>query len=1426
MCTLDFVEFYVLMDNDRGNRNTRSLHTINLSDFEYFCDTQSRRSPENQPNMSDDEQERRGSSAQFSAGVNTNQDQVQYNSTTAPNIDVNALIMSMNNLMQQNATIMQMLAKNTTLTAPAPVQSYTVMPDFSKIIPNFNGTDLLQSKSWIEGIESAAMLHNWPPEFKLQTAKMHLIDAAASWYEARRHDLTVWDNFKSAFVNTFVHEKNLTSLWKAMTSRTQGPREDLSLYFHNKVRLCKELGLTFDEQKEQIAIGLFSRELSAMIISKTHVNMDALYRDLLSYDRITNERRRRYTTEDRKPNIRATTAVNQTTQATHYQVPKYKQSTANQGAIAKSVRCFNCQEEGHFVTNCTKPKRERGSCFICGSLEHQQRSCPQKFSNGRTNNVKKTENDASTNLVEVYTDVVPSYRVKAQVCIEEKQKKITPILDTGSAISLIISSCVPEYLIDRNKQQNSFYGINNSNLQSLGMFKTKIILDGLCLDVSFYVVPETTMQYDCLLGRDFIVGNNLSVTFCDKAIISQNNYIENNTERENNIFLIDLPFAPDFDLDINPNLAPKQILHFFEIFENNYVNASRSDEPETKFEMTIKIKPNHLPFFFRPRRLSFYEKNEVNRIVKELLEKGIIRKSNSEYSSPIVLVPKKPTGLRMCVDYRKLNDICVRDNWPLPLIDDQIDLLRNKKFFTQLDLKDAFHHVSVNKDSIKYTSFVTHNSQYEYIKMPFGLKNSPANFSRYINLIFRELIEQNKMCIYADDICIATQTFEENLEILIEIFDLLVSNHLELNLKKCSFFKNAIQFLGYRITENCITPASHNVEAIKSYPVPKNFKDVQSFLGLTSYFRRFIKKFSLLAKPLYDLLKRETNFKFGEEELNSFETLKTLLIQEPILSIYDPKAETQLHCDASSHGFGSILMQKQSDLRFHPVFYFSKRTTNAESKLHSYELEMLSIVNSLKRFRIYLQGIEFKIITDCNSIKLALQKKDINPRILRWSLELQNYSYTIEHRPNSQMIHADSLSRNSILILEDNSFERNLSIMQDRDKDICKIREGLEKAESKLFELRNGLVYRKNDKNKVQFYVPSSMEQSVIRTYHDEVGHVGENKTCELISRTYWFPSMKQKIKQYILNCLKCISYSPIYGKCEGFLNSIPKGNLPFQTIHIDHYGPLEKTRFQHKYILLVIDSFTKYVKIYPCTTTQTKPVIKHLLSYFNHYSRPLRIISDRGTSFTSNEFKDFVTENSIQHVLIATGVPRANGQAEVINRSINSICSKLSHDLNKWDEILNKVEFAINNTVNRSTGYTPSMLLFGINQRGQVYDNLREFLEGQDNPDRNLVLVREEASTNIIKSQEYNKYLYDKKHKVSHGYKVGDYVMVVNTDVSAGINKKLIPKYRGPYVIKTILANDRYVVGDIEGFQVTQMPFEGVMAPSRMKPWMEDESE
>lgn len=512
-------------------------------------------------------------------------------------------------------------------------------------------------------------------------------------------------------------------------------------------------------------------------------------------------------------------------------------------------------------------------------------------------------------------------------------------------------------------------------------------------------------------------------------------------------------------------------------------------------------------------------------------------------------------------------------------------------------------------------------------------------------------------------------------------------------------------------------------------------------------------------------------------------------------------------------------MQKQKDNLFRPVCYFSKRTTESESKFHSYELEMLAIVNALNRFRVYLHGIKFKIVTDCNSVKMALNKKEINTRINRWALVLQNFNYELEHRDGNKMKHVDALSRShNILVLEGNTFEQSLSLKQTQDTEIIKIRNILENREHPLYELRNGLVYRKS-KDKILFYVPSCMEYQMMHMYHNEMGHMGVDKTCELILRSYWFPKIRIKVKIHIDNCLRCIEYNPNFGTREGFLNNIPKGNTPFETIHVDHYGPLQKSKYGYKHIFLIVDGFTKFVKLYPCKTTQSQESIKHLQAYFKNYSKPVRLISDRGSCFTSIKFKEFLSELNIKHVLIATGAPRANGQVERVNRTLTAVLGKLSPNIDGWYEMLDKAEFVLNNTINRSINNTPARLLFGRDQLGAVDDNLRLYLESfNENEDINV--IREKAASKIVEVQESNKLYYDKHRKAPHVYAEGEYVMVSNVDTTIGANKKLIPKYRGPYVIKTVLPHDRYEVTDIIGFQNSQIPYDGILDVTRIRPY------
>jgi hypothetical protein len=351
------------------------------------------------------------------------------------------------------------------------------------------------------------------------------------------------------------------------------------------------------------------------------------------------------------------------------------------------------------------------------------------------------------------------------------------------------------------------------------------------------------------------------------------------------------------------------------------------------------------------------------------------------------------------------------------------------------------------------------------------------------------------------------------------------------------------------------------------------------------------------------------------------------------------------------------------------------------------------------------------------------------------------------------------------------------------------------------------------------------MEHQVLAMYHDNFGHLSSNKVIELISRLYWFPKMKLKVTAYISNCLKCIAYSPNSGKPEGELHNIPKGREPFQILHIDHYGPLEKSTSKQKYIFEIIDTFSKYVKFYPTKTTNTDEVIKHLKSYFRYYSKPKQLlISDRGVAFSSNKFKDFLQNEGVKHLLIATAAPRANGQMERINKVLTPMLGKLSPEINKWDKVLDQVEMAINNSVNRSTGKSPSQLLFGTNQYYAIDDKLKTYLEEINETPRDLLAIREDAISSMETAADYNKKYYDKRHKPPKKYDAGDYVVIKNVNVSVGVNKKLIPKFRGPYVVEKVFPNDRYLLKDIPGFQHTQIPFTGIYDSSRMRQWLSND--
>lgn len=290
-------------------------------------------------------------------------------------------------------------------------------------------------------------------------------------------------------------------------------------------------------------------------------------------------------------------------------------------------------------------------------------------------------------------------------------------------------------------------------------------------------------------------------------------------------------------------------------------------------------------------------------------------------------------------------------------------------------------------------------------------------------------------------------------------------------------------------------------------------------------------------------------------------------------------------------------------------------------------------------------------------------------------------------------------------------------------------------------------------------------------------------------------------------------------------LHSIPKKAEPFDTIHIDHFGPLPAVHSARKHILVVIDAFTKFTKLYAVKSTSTKEVIACLDRYEDDYCRPRRVISDRGTCFTSLEFTEYMIQRRIEHIKTAVQSPQANGQVERVNRVIKSMLSKKTDRTNHadWVKMLSQATFALNNTVHSSTKTTASRLLYGVDQRGQIVDHMTEYLqEKTPTPQRNLEKMREEAAAAIQKSQRANERYFAKKNTPPETFAEGDFVVIRHIDTTPGTNKKLNEKYRGPYVVHKQLPNDRYVIRDIENCQITQLPYDGVIEACRMRKWVE----
>lgn len=759
--------------------------------------------------------------------------------------------------------------------------------------------------------------------------------------------------------------------------------------------------------------------------------------------------------------------------------------------------------------------------------------------------------------------------------------------------------------------------------------------------------------------------------------------------------------------------------------------------PHRYIDHAIEIEQGKKPPFGPMYSMSNLELEALLRYLDENQKKGFIRPSTSSSASPVLFVRKPDGGLRFCVDYRGLNEITIKNRYPLPLIDETLRQLQSAKVFTRLDLRGAYNLIRIRQGDEHLTAFRTRYGLFEYLVMPFGLTNAPATCQQFVNDTLRQYLD--RFCVvFLDDILIYSQNIEDHRQHVRLILEALLKAGLYVKGEKCEFFTDTTTFLGFVVGTSGISMDPKKVSAVTEWRSPTSVKELQSFLGFANFYRRFIEGYSRRVKPLTSLLSKNSTFVWKSEQQEAFESLKEAFCTAPILRHFDPDLETILETDASDSTISGILsqfVQYPNKRLLHPIAYFSRNLTPAERNYGIGDKELLAIVASLVQYRPYVVNLlqPLLVITDHSNLTTFASKQILNRRQARWANELSELNFKIVFRPGSKNKRADVLTRRSgdLSIEEEESTPKTIlgpekfeisaleskfaselkkkfdldlfgqSIVSALDKKL-KRHQHVDLATCKMNEEGllevNGLVYVPDD---------LELQQSIIssRHSHPAAGHPGQAATFELISRDFWWPGIRKTIARYIRNCETCQRIKPVRHAPYGYLKSLEVPQRRWQSISLDLITGLPSSN-SYDAVLVVVDRLTKMAHFVPCNTTLDSQTFARLYrdSIFRLHGLPESVISDRGSIFTSEYTKNLCKLLSIRSHLSTAFHPQTDGQTERVNAILEQyLRGYISYQQDDWFDFLALAEFAYNNSISATTKVTPFFANYGYNPRFEI---------------------------------------------------------------------------------------------------------------------------
>lgn len=831
---------------------------------------------------------------------------------------------------------------------------------------------------------------------------------------------------------------------------------------------------------------------------------------------------------------------------------------------------------------------------------------------------------------------------------------------------------------------------------------------------------------------------------------------------------------------------------------------------------SIPVDPNTNPIYVPAYRTPHSQRAILDTAVKDMLASGIIEHTTSPWNFPIFLVKKKNGQFRPVVDYRKLNAVSHPQRYPLPHLQDILSSMgTNNKVFTTLDLASGYWQVDLDEHSKPLTAFSTPSGHWQFRKLPFGVSGAPLTFQRLVNKVLHGLLGK-QVFAFIDDIIIVSQDVDSHITLLQEVFDRLYQAGLTLRFPKCHFLRPSITYLGHVLDQNGVHTTPDKVKAIFNYPVPTDVKSVRSFLGLSGYYRSFIKDYSRIARPLTQLLRKDSTFTWGAEHQEAFDSLRTTLTSPPVLAYPDHTKDFFLYTDACGKGLGAALMQYDVRNKLQPLAYASRTLNKAESNYSTTHLEALAVVWALRHFRDIIYGYNIHVRTDHAAVVELFNTKTLTGKLARWGLIVQDFNPSFAHVPGAVNQVADALSRNIGAIMDmdvdhfddpsrthDPTLNDSIRAAQQTDNFCQPILYYLQSGDPNSlptlpvpltdFDLNDGILVRNTyittkygpHREVTQIVVPESLVSMILHNIHSSphAGHPGKSRALMQARLLYYWPRMRLDIIDYINNCHTCAeNYGSITQQVP--IKSYPIPLEPWDTIAIDLLK-LPQTTEGHKYLLVAIDHFSRFSVLVPIVDKQATTVAKALIDeVFCKYNTPKVLISDNGTEFNNKILEAICKEYQVDKVNTMAYHPASNGMVERQNRKIIQTLRSLVGDVSvTWHEWMPQVMASLNSSLHKSIGDTPHFVIFGQDHRLPY-----SFLLKEDTPIYNFddyVRVRGTDFQKIYKRVTSN--IEDSKAAMnaSQWKSATDKLLVTGDIVYLKIQEpknKLAPRFEGPY--------------------------------------------